>query len=327
VEFVFYTVFGEFIVGTKKIISDQMSKYLLLILLLVFVACKEKQAKYVMADTPTTGSIKISVDETFRPVISEQLKVFMSIHPEAKITAEYKAEADCLRDLQNDSTRMIIISRALTTEEEQYYKRKLEYILPVDKIAYDAIAVVVNNTSVDSVFSTAEIAGMLSGTDGKNTNVVVDGKTATSTVRYLIDSVLKGAPLGKNVTAAQNSEGVLNYVSSNPGSVGFVGVSWLGNPEDERQQEYLKKVKMALIECKKCEAGTYAKPSQQTITFKQYPLVRGLYYVLKENQTGLGTGLLNFLSQERGQLIFKRAYLVPAKMQLYRRSTSIKESE
>jgi phosphate transport system substrate-binding protein len=278
-----------------------------------------------MSDTPVSGSIRISVDESFQPVISEQLKVFMSIHPKATITAEYKAEAECLRDLQNDSTRMIIISRGLTREEELYYKNKLEYNLPIDRIAYDAIAVVVNNTSPDSVFTVTEIRDMLSGKSAKN--VVVDGKNATSTVRYIIDSVLKGAPLGKNVTAAQGSDGVLSYVSNNPGAVGFVGVSWLGNPEDEKQQQYLTKVKMALIECQKCEAGTFAKPSQQTITFRQYPLVRGLYYVLKENSTGLGTGLLNFLSQERGQLIFKRAYLVPAKMQLYRRSTNIKESE
>jgi len=35
--------------------------------------------------------------------------------------------------------------------------------------------------------------------------------------------------------------------------------------------------------------------------------------VLKENYTGLGTGFTNFLSLERGQLVFRRSYLVPAK--------------
>lgn len=294
---------------------------------LALSACNERASKNVLTDTPTSGTIRISVDESFKPVISEQLKVYMSLYPKTNIIAEYKAEADCLRDLGNDSTRMIIVSRGLTGEEEKFYKSKLEYILPFDRIAYDAIAVVVNNSGADSVFTMDEIRAMLSGEGAKKYNVVVDGRNATSTVRYLIDSVLKGAPLGKNVTAAKNSEDVLNYVSNNVGTVGFVGISWIGNPQDEKQQQYLTKVKMALIECKSCDKDTFAKPSQQTITFKQYPLVRGLYYVLKENGTGLGTGLLNFLIHERGQLIFKRAYLVPAQMQLYRRSTSIKESE
>jgi phosphate transport system substrate-binding protein len=33
--------------------------------------------------------------------------------------------------------------------------------------------------------------------------------------------------------------------------------------------------------------------------------------VNKENYTGLGTGFVNFMKNERGQLIFKRAYLGP----------------
>jgi phosphate transport system substrate-binding protein len=52
-------------------------------------------------------------------------------------------------------------------------------------------------------------------------------------------------------------------------------------------------------------------PSQQTILNRRYPLVRGLYYLIKENYTGLGNGFVNFLKYERGQLIFKRAYLGP----------------
>jgi phosphate transport system substrate-binding protein len=82
---------------------------------------------------------------------------------------------------------------------------------------------------------------------------------------------------------------------------------------------------MALIECQNCDEGVYAKPSQQTITFKQYPLVRGLYYVLKENYAGIGSRFINFLSTERGQLIFRRALLVPTKISFDRRRTNITE--
>jgi phosphate transport system substrate-binding protein len=76
---------------------------------------------------------------------------------------------------------------------------------------------------------------------------------------------------------------------------------------------------MGLVECKNCDSGTYAKPSQKTITFDQYPLVRGLYYVLKENYAGLGSRFVEFISTERGQLIFRRALLVPTKIQFNRR--------
>jgi phosphate transport system substrate-binding protein len=35
---------------------------------------------------------------------------------------------------------------------------------------------------------------------------------------------------------------------------------------------------------------------------------------LKENASGLGTGFVNYLILERGQLVFRRSYLVPAQM-------------
>ncbi|HEX8331751.1 MAG TPA: substrate-binding domain-containing protein [Segetibacter sp.] len=292
-------------------------------LLLIFGCSDNSSSKNVAPETTSSGTIRISVDESFQPVIMEQIKVFESSYPKAKIIAEYKSEADCFRDLQSDSTRMIIVSRGLTDEEAKLYKNKLQFNAIYAELAYDAIAVVVNNSNPDSVFSLTDLKGLLAGTGNKKYNVVVDGKNATSTVRYLIDSVLRGTPLGQNVTAAKNSDDVVNHVANNPSSIGFVGTSWIANPQEEKQREYLTKVKMALIECKSCDKDTYAKPSQQTIMFHQYPLVRGLHYVLKENISGLGSGFLNFMSLERGQLIFRRAYLVPAKMQFYRRSTKI----
>jgi phosphate transport system substrate-binding protein len=91
--------------------------------------------------------------------------------------------------------------------------------------------------------------------------------------------------------------------------VGFVGISWVGNPEDSAQVKMLNKVKIAYVNCLVCDDKPYVKPMQASILTRRYPLVRGLYYILKENYNGLGSGFVNFLNQERGQLIFRRAYL------------------
>jgi len=186
-------------------------------------------------------------------------------------------------------------------------------------LAKDAIAVVVNTESADSSFSLQDLKRMLAGKGGSKTNVAIDGNTATSTVRYLKDSLLAGAAFGKNITGAKNSADLISYISSTPSAIGFVGISWITNPPDKEQEQAIAKVKMALIECKNCDSGTFARPSQQTITFNQYPLVRGLYYVLKENYPGLGSRFIEFLSTERGQLIFRRALLVPTQINFSRR--------
>ena len=154
----------------------------------------------------------------------------------------------------------------------------------------------------------------------------MDGKNANSTVRYLQDSVLRGLPLGSNVVAAEGSEKVVDAVSNDVNLIGFVGLSWVGDSYDPKQQAYQKKIRTALIECVKCEEKElYAKPSQASLAYGEYPLARPLYYILKENSAGVGTGLMNFMSLERGQLIFRRSFLVPAKMGFNQRTGEIKE--
>ncbi len=54
-------------------------------------------------------------------------------------------------------------------------------------------------------------------------------------------------------------------------------------------------------------------------------MVRGLYYILKENYSGVGNNFVNFLQYERGQLIFKRSYLVPARMNFEVRDMEIQQ--
>jgi phosphate transport system substrate-binding protein len=293
-------------------------------LLFMLSSCKEDKTIDQVYDNPEKGIIHISVDESFKPVIIEQIKVYQASYPEAKIIASYKPEAQCFRDLQNDSVRMIIVAKGLTAKEALYYKQKLFYKPQWDILAYDAVSVIINQASADSVFTLKRIKKLLTDSLNKKA-VIVDGKNATSTVRYLIDSVLKGASLGKNVKAANGSREVIDYLSKNEDAIGFVGSSWVGNDEDPEQVAYAGKIRLALLECKTCESNVFAKPSQATISYGQYPLVRPLYYILKENTTGLGTGFRNFMSLERGQLIFKRAYLVPSKINFGRRTSNIKE--
>ena len=296
-------------------------------LILVITACSGGKNKApIVDDTMTSGTIHISVDESFRPVIDSQIKVFLSQFPDAHIITHYKPEADCIKDLLNDSIRMVIVTRGLSEEEVNFFKDTLEYAPLFGIIASDAIAVVVNNSAKDSLFSVSDIRGMLNGSSGFKYKLVMDGNKATSTVRFMVDSVLKGLPFSANVQAAASSEGVIDYVAKNADAIGFVGVSWIGNPEDTAQLSFLHKVKIANLQCRTCETESYVKPYQANIVMKRYPMVRGLYYILKENYAGLGKGFMSFLTNQKGQLIFKRAYLAPARMSLEVRHVDMEES-
>lgn len=298
------------------------------ILTVIFLAtgCRSRE-KPIITDTPTNGVINISVDESFKPVIDEQVKMFEASFPDAKINVHYKPEAACLKDLIADSaTRLVIVTRGLNAKEERYFEDSMNYIPRWDKIATDAIAIVVNAASNDTVFTLKRLQDQLSGRMGEKQTVVFDGLSATSTVRFAIDSILKGKGFDTSVVkAVKNSTEVLNYVASDINAIGLVGISWIGNPEDTAQVNMLKKVKIAFVKCEICADSPYVKPSQLSILTKRYPLIRGLYYILKENYNGLGAGFVDFMQFERGQLIFKRAYLGSSKMGFAIRSVKINE--
>jgi phosphate transport system substrate-binding protein len=124
--------------------------------------------------------------------------------------------------------------------------------------------------------------------------------------------------------AARSSNGVIDYVAKNVDAVGFVGVSWIGNPEDSTQLSYLTKVKLAPIESKN-EPGVYVTPAQYNIAYKRYPMVRDLVYILKEKNYGLAHGFAKFMQDHVGQLIFKRAYLFPMLEDFRVREARLKE--
>ena len=312
----------------KLIKSFRVSSALGIILFLIVASCSQstKKPKFIAGDdTLTSGIIHISVDESFAPIMDSQLQVFLSQHPKAKIIVHYKPEAECMKDLLNDSIRMVITTRGLSAEETLFYQDTLQFKPIFGRIASDAVAVILNNASKDSLFSVADIRAMLNGTSGYKYSLVMDGVNATSTVRFMIDSVLRGQPMNGKVVAATNSEGVINYVSGHPDAIGFIGVSWIGNHEDSIQLSFMEKVRIAALQCSKCPEKPYVRPYQANIATRRYPLHRGLYYILKENYAGLGKGFVNFLTHEKGQLIFRRGYLVPDRMDLQIRRANVSE--
>lgn len=298
------------------------------ILVALAIGCNEAPPKPGAEQTSfDKGTIHISCDETFKPVIDAQVQVYEALYPNTKIIVHYKPEAECFKDFLVDSIKMVIATRGISEAEEDRMVDSLKVGAEQLVVARDLIAVIVHPSSKDTFFSMQEIKDLLTGKSKENLIPVFDGTRETSTVRFMIDSVLKGQPLGKNVVAAESSVGVVDYVSRTPNAVGFVGYSWVGNQDDTSQQAYMKKVKTAYIESTDSTDG-YVKPSQFFIYTKSYPMVRDLVYVVKEKgDYGLAHGFAHFLTLgDKGQLIFRRAYLMPVNRPSYIREAELKNT-
>jgi len=273
-------------------------------------SCRQGKAPSVPTDTPDSGSVWISADETFRPIVEELIQVYGSQHPATTIRVQYKPEADCFQDLFVDSIRMVIVTRRPNAAEEDWLTDSIGGISKSRAVARDGIAVLVHPSQRKTVWTREELRAMLSGKINNTLIPVVDGLKATSTVRFLIDSILRGDAPTDRLSAARTSQGVIEYVAANPTAVGFVGVSWIGNREDSLQRRWQPRVKMVRMANDKFPDYT-SVPDQVNIYTRLYPLTRDIIYILKDKHEGLATGLARFMQSETGQLIFKRAYLAP----------------
>lgn len=284
---------------------------------ILIVSCDDRPQH---PDTLSKGVIEISADETYQPIIEEQLRVFDSSYPEAKITIHYKPEAECFKDYFDNKARLILVTRELTKDEKELCNQKK--IWPSSLVlARDAVAVIVNNESTDTALGRDELIGILTGVYKKKYTVVFDNQSS-STVRYITDSVLKGTKLGSNVFAAKGNKEVVDYVSKNPDAIGFVGLNYVSDPNDPGNTgAFIKTVKVAAIQNN--STREFLQPYQAYIALKSYPLTRSLYYINSESYPGLATGFANFLGSQRGQLIFFHGHLFPTRAEMVIRQAEI----
>lgn len=270
-------------------------------------------------DTMSSGKLEITADESFRPVMEELVKVFESNHPEARLSVQYKPETECLEDYISGEAKMMIITRELHESEEAILSEK-KVVSNSLAVAKDAIAVILHPDDPDTALSLEMIRGVLTGVYPRSYRVVFDNQ-GSSTLRFMLDSLIPGEELGTEVYAAMGQEEILNYVASQPGSMGFVGVSHVADYSDPQGLAFTPKVKVAALY--QPEDKEYYQPFQAYIATDQYPLTRNLYYVHRENYPGLASGFANFLAKEKGQLIFKQSRLFPLKSDVIFRNVSM----
>lgn len=279
-------------------------------LLVAFQSCKRKVKEVIDKDDLTSGTVKFVVDESFQPIVDEELYVFTSLYPNAKPNVVYRTENDGLRLLLNDSARFAILSRKLNADELKVLNgRTLPAV--INCFAIDAIAIIVNEASADTNITVSEIKKMLNGYTKQDKNIVFDNPNS-SLVRYLKDFSGNKELKQKNIYALKSNKEVLEYVAQHPNAIGITGFSWLNDP-DKDYANAVKKVKIVSVrdEASKEFSNQYFMPSQSTLALKQYPLSRSLYIINCTGKQGLGTGFASFLLGVRGQKIILKSGLLP----------------
>ena len=308
--------------------TKQLNRNLLvlcaLILPLAFSSCGGGAGSFKNDETPTSGKIKIGVDESFQLLFDTEIYTFKSLYQNAHITPIYKPELDILDAYMKDSIRLMVTSRKLTKDEEQYLSSK-QVVPRTTKIAYDALAFIINKDRVDTLIKYPIIKDIFTGTvnnwkqvDPKSVpgdiQVVFDNQKSGN-VRYFLDKFKLPNQLPKNCLAADNNNEVINYVEKHKNAIGIISVNWISDRNDSVSHVFLNKIHVVGISSEYDTEGlAYYIPHQGYIADKSYPFVREVYMISRESFTGLGSGFISFVASDIGQRIILKSKLVPATM-------------
>lgn len=298
-----------------------MRPILMVLGLATLVACGKSE----VTNTPTSGNVAISVDESFQPIIDSQVNTFEGIYKYAQIEAQYKPEGAVIESLINDSSQVAVLSRELTPQEKSVFDQR-KIIPRVTKIAIDAIALIINNDNPDSLLTMDQVNDIFNGkvknwkelnseSNLEDITIVFDNNNS-STSRYVRDSLTANHKLPQNTFASNSHEALIDYVSQNKSALGVIGVNWISDLDDSTAVGFLQKIKVIGIskDPNPVTTESYYQPYQAYIAQGAYPLRRFLYIISTEGRAGLGTGFVSFVAGDKGQRIILKSGLVPATM-------------
>ncbi len=277
------------------------------------------------SSTPTQGKQKICIDESYSPLFNAEVEAFEGLYKESDIVDTYKPEGDIVNDFMNDSCRIIILSRDLTTKEKEYFKSKNSFPTST-KIAVDALAFITNKNNPVSNLLYSELENIFTGkisswrpldssikekSDQDTSITIVFDNEKSCNVRLLKEKILNGGDFPKNCFAVKSNSEVVEYVSRNKAALGIIGVNWISDGDDTLTRTFLSKVNVLGVASKE-DDGTFFQPYQAQVVTGEYPFCRNVYIINREGRTGLGTGFAAFVAGEKGQLIILKAGMVPA---------------
>jgi phosphate transport system substrate-binding protein len=284
-------------------------------------SCSLFSKKEDIQDGPAQGEISIAVDESFQLLLKAEKTAFENNYHFAHINLKFTPENEAVADLLNEKVRSIVVSRELTTKEKEIFTReKISYrSFP---FAADGIALLTNKQNTDTLISLPLLKDLLLGKIS-NWNkmgarsvsgeilLVVD-KANSSNIKFLIDKLGIPANQKLSVFAAGSNPAVIEYVKNHANALGIIGSNWISDGDNPTSLGFIKSIHvMSVAEKDGLSQDKYLQPFGYNLALKTYPLRREIKIILKESHLGLGTGFVNYVCGEMGQLIVLKAGLIP----------------
>ena len=271
-------------------------------------------------------------------IIQQEIDVFEYTYPNASVIPYYVDAKSAIDSMIDGRTSLIVTAQELTQEQRDYLHSVNRFPPRTQRIAVDAVAVIVNKDNDIDELSVSELRDILTGATPRWKDVfpskldtvrVIFDHPGSSIVKYVSDSIMRGEKFGR-VYSVDSLQQVFTEVERRRNAIGFIGVSWITadlaapttdieqrmaelNRNDTAAIDFTSKIKVMKIR-RDNDIEAY-KPYQAYIYDGSYPLYRSVYVTTTEPNGSLSHGFYSFLTGFVGQKIILNTGVMPARVQ------------
>ena len=128
---------------------------------ILFASCSNKKQKNGRTDTFSSGVISFASDESFSPIVEEEVQLFEFTHKLATLRPVYTSESDAVNMLLKGKVFLAITARDYKENERQNLRDR-RFNPRAIPFAYDGLALIVNVNNPDTCISVKNIADVVS---------------------------------------------------------------------------------------------------------------------------------------------------------------------
>ncbi len=292
----------------------------LLVVSFLLVSCLPEKT-----ETPTKGTIVLTIPESIEPAMRVQAEEFLKIYAVngAHVDIQVGSTELAATRFVLDTARLAFLTRRLTPAEYDLVQNTAGQLIEL-AVAYDAVVAVVHYKNKTEQATLDDLRNILTGRTtrweqlstggamrGAITTIFQDSSDVSEYLRARLSlSTLKPRTAIRTSSSLQT----LQRVMDSPGSIGFVGLDWLDSA----------KVPAKALELAQTQAdvdtafqppveriGKFYPPHPAHIHRNFYPFKRGIYMYSKSVRGDIATGFGTWVANKEGQKLFLARGIVP----------------
>jgi phosphate transport system substrate-binding protein len=262
-------------------------------------------ASLVLGLAPSTRADKLVIkgsDTLGAKLVPQLAEQFKTEHPDATFDIAAEGSTTGFAALIDSTAQIGMASRPAKPEEIAAGKAK-NVILKETTVAYDGMAVIVNEKNSVKNFTKRQVEQIFTGEVSDWSAIGGSGgaisiytrNTSSGTYSEFKEMAMKKRDYAPSSQKMAGNEQIAAEVGKNPNGIGYVGLAYAK----------AKGIKVVSIDG--------ASPSVESVQKKQYAYSRATFYYTNGEPTGLAKAFVDFTLSDAGQKIVANVGFIPVK--------------